>query len=553
MNLSKLVEQVIARQKKFIIITGGVCSSLGKGVLISSLGVLLKNAGYSLSVMKWDPYLNVDPGTMSPLEHGEVFVTSDGAETDLDLGHYERLIGIKVTRRSSVTSGQIFEEILHHERTGTLLGRCIQLVPHVVDVIKQRLLNFALDNDAEFILVEIGGTVGDIEGELFLETVRQLRSDLGPHRMFHGHLSYVPFLNWTGEVKTKPTQHSVMQLKRAGLTPDALFLRADKEIDSAAAKKLALMCGVCPKMIFQSLTFAPIYKLFVHLEHQGVGIRVQEYFQCKKISPSDLRDWQRLIDIIEKTKRKINIGLIAKYVGSNDPYISVIGALRAAGHFLEVDVEVTVIEAELLEKEPYNSDQGAWAELKKLDGIVVPGGFDKRGIEGKILAARYAREHNIPYFGLCLGMQILLIEAGRSLLHFEDAHSTEMNQKTSHPVIALLEEQVGVERKGASMRLGNYECSLVAGTQAQRAYQGDNVIERHRHRYEFNNIYRESYEKAGIIFSGIYKQKNLVEIAEVEGHRFMLGTQFHPEFTSSPLTAHPLFKAFIQACIQSNS
>lgn len=550
MNLPKLIEQVIARQKKFIIITGGVCSSLGKGVLISSLGVLLKNAGYSLAVMKWDPYLNVDPGTMSPLEHGEVFVTSDGAETDLDLGHYERLIGIKVTRRSSVTSGQVFEEILHHERTGTLLGRCIQLVPHVVDVIKQRLLQFALDSDSEFILVEIGGTVGDIEGELFLETIRQLRSDLGTGRMFHGHLSYVPFLSWTGEVKTKPTQHSVMQLKRAGLTPDGLFLRADKVLDTAAAKKLALMCGVSSSMIFQSLTFKPIYKLFIDLEHQGAGIRVQEYFKCKNIKPSDLTDWKNLIALIEKPEGKITVGLIAKYVGSNDPYISVVEAIKSAGYHLKYEIDVQVIEAEQLEKEPYGSDQSAWHKLKNLDGIVVPGGFDTRGIEGKILAARFARENDIPYFGLCLGMQVMLIEAGRGLLGLQEAHSTEMNSKTPYPVIALLEEQIEVQRKGASMRLGNYECSLVPGTKAHQAYGQDKVTERHRHRYEFNNAYREQYEKSGVVFSGIFKEKNLVEIAELPKHRFMLGTQFHPEFTSSPLMVHPLFKAFVQAIIQ---
>jgi len=550
MNIPKLVEQVIARKKKFIIITGGVCSSLGKGVLISSLGVLLKNAGYSLAVMKWDPYLNVDPGTMSPLEHGEVFVTSDGAETDLDLGHYERLIGISLTRRSSVSSGQIFEEILRHERTGTFLGRCIQLVPHVVDITKQRLLQFALDSNAEFILVEIGGTVGDMEGEVFLETVRQLRADLGSNRIFHGHLSYVPFLSWTGEIKTKPTQHSVIELKRAGLAPDCLVLRSDKALDVSAIKKLSVMCGVGHQMIFQSLTWKPIYKLFVDLERQGIGIKIQEYFQCPDIRPSDLTNWKNLISLIEKPEAKITVGLIAKYVGSNDPYISVVEAIKSAGYYLKRDVEIKVIEAEQLEKEPYNSDTGAWAILKTLDGIVVPGGFDTRGIEGKILAARFARENNIPYLGLCLGMQVLLIEAGRSLLHLSDAHSTEMNIKTTNPVIALLEEQIGVTDKGASMRLGNYECTLISGTKAHEAYGQDQVTERHRHRYEFNNAYRAQYEKAGVVFSGIYKEKNLVEIAELPKHRFMVGTQFHPEFTSSPLKVHPLFKAFLEAIVQ---
>lgn len=545
-----LIEQIIAHHKKFIVITGGVCSSLGKGVLISSLGVLLKNAGYSVAVMKWDPYLNVDPGTMSPLQHGEVFVTSDGAETDLDLGHYERLIGIDVTRRSSITSGQIFEEILHHERTGTLLGHCIQMVPHVVDAIKQRLFTFALDSDAEFILIEIGGTVGDIEGELFLETIRQLRTDLCSSRMFHGHLGYVPFLSWTGEIKTKPTQHSVMQLKRAGITPDGLFLRADESIDALSIKKLSLMCGVPVHMIFQSLTFKPIYKLFIDLAHQGLGMSIQRHFGYKNPKDSDLSSWLNLIAAIEKPQGSIRVGLIAKYVGSNDPYISVIEAIKSAGYHFKQDITVEFIEAEQLEKEPYGSDYEAWSILKKLDGIVVPGGFDTRGIEGKILAARFAREHNIPYLGLCLGMQVMLIEAGRSLLGLHGAHSTEMNAQTPHPVVALLDEQARVQRKGASMRLGNYECSVVAGTKAHQAYGKETITERHRHRYEFNNNYRTQYEQAGVVFSGIFKEKDLVEIAELPAHRFMLGAQFHPEFTSSPLKINPLFKAFVESIVE---
>lgn len=546
MSNAVLLSRIKQTKTSFIIVTGGVCSSIGKGVLVASMGVLLKKAGYSVSVVKWDPYLNVDPGTISPLVHGEVFVTADGAETDLDLGHYERHIGVHLEKDSSVSSGQIYQEILDGEREGRFLGADIQLVPHVVNVTKSRLLNFALKHDVDFVFLEIGGTVGDMEGEFFLEAIRQLRMELGSSRMMHAHLSYVPVLSWTGEVKTKPTQHSVSALKRAGLTPDCLFLRADKSIGEQAVAKLSVMCEVKQDYIFQVLTADPIYKVFLDLDAQALGNKIQQYFKVPLSRASDLTDWRTFIDLINNSKKTVNIGLIAKYVGSNDPYISVVDAIRTAAYSLSCRANVVIIEAEQLEKDGYDGKNDAWQQLKSLDGIVVPGGFDKRGIEGKIMAARWARENKKPYFGLCLGMQVMIIEFARNVLNLAGANSTEFDQQTVHPVISMMAEQQGLTRKGATMRLGSYPCSLVAGTVAQKAYQAETVMERHRHRYEVNNSYRNQLEQAGALVGGVYKEKDLVEIMELKGHPFMLGTQFHPEFQSLPLQVHPLFKAFMK-------
>ncbi|MBV8660946.1 MAG: CTP synthase [Candidatus Dependentiae bacterium] len=552
MNSTELIKKIIELNTKFVIVTGGVCSSLGKGVLISSLGVLLKSSGYSVSVVKWDPYLNVDPGTMSPLVHGEVFVTQDGAETDLDLGHYERMIGTPLTKDSSVSSGQIFEEILEGERSGRFLGKCIQLVPHVVDVAKQRLLKFAINHTPDFVLLEIGGTVGDIEGDVFLEAIRQLRMDLGQEKIMHCHLSYVPFLEWTGEVKTKPTQHSIMQLKKSGLVPDALFLRSDKSIDQHTIDKLGIMCGIKREFIFQVLTYNPIYNLFISLYDQGVAQVIQNYFGIREPRNPNLIEWKNLITLLNQNTETITIGLIAKYVGSNDPYISVIEAIRSAAAHCHRKVKIEIIDAEQLEADDATSNSPAWVQLKSFDGIVVPGGFDKRGVKGKVRAAKWARENNIPYFGLCLGMQIMLIEAAQSLLGYTDANSTEFDTTTMHPVVTFLPEQRDIRRKGGSMRLGSSICTLKPNTKAYAAYKASTVSERHRHRYEVNNIYKNEFENIGIVFSGIFEECNLVEISEYSNHPFMLGTQYHPEFQSSPLKAHPLFKAFIEAVIEKN-
>jgi len=546
-NINKLYEAVEKQKTKFIVLTGGVCSSIGKGVLVSSTGTLLKNAGYSVSVVKWDPYLNVDPGTMSPTEHGEVFVTDDGAETDLDLGHYERTLGIHLNKFSSVSSGQIFKEIVDKERKGDFLGKCIQLVPHVVDAIKKRLLNFALTTKANFVLVEIGGTVGDMEGEIFLESVRQLK--MQSSSMFHAHLSLVPYLEWANEVKTKPTQHSVMLLKRAGLDPDCIFLRTDKKLTVRTMKKVAVMCGVDQDLIFQVPTYSPIYKLFVDLYKQGLHEKIQQWFGIKNPKDSDLSEWKNLIKKIVKKKKSVRIGLVAKYVASSDPYISVIEAIKSAAYACDRDVEVIVIEAEKLEKEKISSSK-SWKELKSCDGIVMPGGFDNRGIEGKIKATKWAREKNMPFLGLCLGMHIMIIDIARHVMKLREASSTEFDKKTKYPVISLLEEQHKVKEKGGSMRLGAYPCTLISGTTAYKAYKKKLVDERHRHRYEFNNKFKKQFEKARVVFSGVYKEKDLVEISEYKLNEFMVGVQFHPEFLSSPLTPHPLFKAFMKAIIE---
>lgn len=547
MNIKKLTDGIKKRKTKFIIVTGGVCSSLGKGILVSSIGVLLKNSGYSISVMKWDPYLNVDPGTMSPLEHGEVFVTDDGAETDLDLGHYERMLQIHLTQESSISSGQIYQEVLDAEREGKYLGRNIQMVPHVTDAIKLRLLNFANKNNVDFILIEIGGTVGDVEGVVFLEAIRQLRMELNPGQLMLSHLSLVPFLSWANEIKTKPTQHSVILLKMAGLTPDALFLRTDYKTSSGTKEKLAVMCGVQKDLIFDALTVNMIPKIFINLDKQNVNERIQHWFSIKNPKKTDLKEWKKLINIMESNKKTVKIGVIAKYVGSNDPYLSVLRALESAGHNNKADVDIQIIEAEKLEK---LSKQELSKTLKDLDGILVPGGFGLRGIEGKILAAKYARENKIPYLGLCLGMQVMLIEFARSVLNLKNATSTEFEKDTKYPVIALIEEQKGITQKGGTMRLGVYPCDLVAGTTAKKIYKKDQVLERHRHRYEFNNKYRKQFEKAGVLFSGIYKKENLVEIAEIKDHPFMIASQFHPEFLSTPLKPHPLFNDFIKVALK---
>jgi CTP synthase len=546
-EISLLLNEVRKSPVKFIVVTGGVCSSIGKGILIASLGVLLKGAGYSVSILKWDPYLNVDPGTMSPLVHGEVFVTADGAETDLDLGHYERLVGLSLMRDSSVTSGQIYQEVLQGEREGRFLGKCIQMVPHVVDVAKKRLLEFALKHNVEFVLLEIGGTVGDIEGELFLEAVRQLKMELGQKHMMHAHLSLVPFLAWANEVKTKPTQHSVLALKKAGITPDCLFLRADKAIDQHSVDKLSMMCEVKKEYIFQVLTSDPVYKVFLDLQEQKVAQEIQKFFNLPAIKESDISAWRTFIENIAKSRRTLTIGLVAKYVGSNDPYISVIEAIKSSAYNLNCHVKIVTIEAERLEKEFHSQETSdAWQALKQVSGIIVPGGFDYRGVEGKILACRWARENKVPYLGLCLGMQVMIIEAARSLLHLKTANSTEFDATTQDPVVCLMSEQQQITTKGGNMRLGSYLCRLTQGTRAHDAYQVDEVWERHRHRYEVNKDYKENFEKVGLVFSGMHTDMDLIEITEIKDHPFMVGSQFHPEFQSSPVKIHPLFKRFME-------
>jgi CTP synthase len=545
-NIENLFQEVKKTKINFIVVTGGVCSSIGKGVLISSIGVLLKNSGYSVTVIKWDPYLNVDPGTMSPLVHGEVFVTQDGAETDLDLGHYERMLDLTLNRASSVSSGQIFQEILEHERKGLFLGADIQLVPHVVEAIIRRLLNFALTEKMDFVLIEVGGTVGDIEAEIFLEAIHQIRYYLGNERMMHCHLSYVPYLAWVDELKTKPTQHSVMALKKTGIKPDSLFLRLDNKVGQEHIKKLSIRLGIPENMIFQVPTCKPTYSLFMELQSQDLDCVLQNYFGQQNPERASLHQWQNLVTNIKKEKSSITIGLVAKYIGGNDPYMSVIEAIKAAAWHCLHEVNIEIISGEKIEQK--NKDE--LDALHACDGLIIPGGFGKRGVEGKIQAITWAREQGVPTLGICLGMQTMIIEFARSLAGLNDASSSEFDPKTSNPVIDLLDEQKEVVQCGGTMRLGSYPCTIKEGTLAFKAYGKKHIYERHRHRYEFNNRYRELFEKIGVAFSGIFEQKNLVEIVELKNHPFMVGCQFHPEFLSRPLKPHPLFVAFIEAAIQ---
>jgi len=544
-GISALCQAVCERGTRFVVVTGGVCSSIGKGVLISSLGTLLKNAGYRTSVMKWDPYLNVDPGTMSPLEHGEVFVTHDGAETDLDLGHYERVLGVHLTKYSSITSGKIFSELLSDERKGAYLGKCIQLVPHVMEAIQRRMLQFALDMAVDFVLIEIGGTVGDMEGEIFLETIRQIRQQLPRNHVTHCHLSLLPYLEWANEVKTKPTQHSVMLLKKAGLVPDMLFLRTEKSISERERKKLSVMCGVSENTVFQVLTHNPIYQLFLDLAEQDVHIALQRQAGIECVRQTNLDEWKHLVNTIALAEKTVRIGLIAKYVGANDPYMSLIEALRSAGYAAHVRIDLVTIDAQELEA----SEKRVHAFLSTLDAIVIPGGFDKRGVEGKIVAARWAREHNIPFFGICLGMQVMLIEAARSLLGLLQASSIEFDIATPDPIITLIDEQQRVVRKGGTMRLGAYPCLVTQNSHAFQAYQAERIEERHRHRYEFNNDYRAVLEEQGVVVTGMCPVNGLAEIIEYVNHPFMVGVQFHPEYISTPLQPHPLLCLFMQTIV----
>jgi CTP synthase len=543
LTMSALRTIISEQGTRFIIVTGGVCSSIGKGVLLSSIGVLLKDAGYRVGVIKCDPYLNVDPGTMSPLEHGEVFVTRDGAETDLDLGHYERMLGEQFTKDSSITAGKVYSHLISQEREGHYLGKCIQVVPHVTDEINRRLLTFAQKGEYDIVMVEVGGTVGDMEGEVFLEAIRELRHAMPRGHVVHAHLSLVPYLPWANEVKTKPTQHSVMMLKRAGLAPDLLFLRTGKTIAKRELKKLSVMCGVAEEAVFQVRTRSPLYTLFFDLNEQGVLRMVQEVAGLSTQRVARLEQWQQVLDAIEVATQPVKIGLVAKYVGSNDPYISLVEALKTAGYANGLAIELVTVDSEELESlAPAQRHE----ILSQLDGIVIPGGFGNRGIEGKIAATQWAREHNIPFMGICLGMQVMLIEAARNLCGISAATSLEFNTETSDPVITLIDEQYNVVRKGGTMRLGTYECALADGSKAALYYGSRVVEERHRHRYEFNNDYKKRLEAQGVVFSGVCPQNNLVEVAELSGHPFMIAVQFHPEYRATPLQPHPLLSAFMR-------
>ena len=529
---------------KYIFVTGGVVSSVGKGISVASIGRILKSRGFSVSVQKLDPYLNVDPGTMSPYQHGEVFVTKDGCETDLDLGHYERFIDVDLTQSSNVTAGQIYGSVIGKERRGDYLGGTIQTVPHVTNAIKGRFQALAEESGAEVIVVEVGGTVGDIEGLPFLEAIRQMRNDVGRDNVFYIHVTLLPYISATGELKTKPTQHSVKELRSIGIQPDAIICRSDYSVPEQIKQKIALFCDVPPEAVIPLPTVPNIYEVPLILEEAGLGQFLLDSL-CLTGYEQDLAEWramvQRMPESNPESTEELLIAVVGKYVELPDSYISVREAIRHAGLHHNQDVQVAWIPSEEVER------VGPERILALAQAIVVPGGFGPRGVEGMIETVRYARENRVPYLGLCMGMQVMVVEYARHLLGLSRANSTEFDPDTPDPVIDLMADQHEVQEMGATMRLGVYPCRLVQESRAGRAYKAELVYERHRHRFEFNNTYRESLQEVGLLASGLSPDGKLVEISEVVNHPFMVGVQFHPEFLSRPNRPHPLYREFIGA------
>ncbi len=528
---------------KFIFVTGGVVSSVGKGITVASIGRLLKAREISLSIQKLDPYINVDPGTMSPYQHGEVFVTDDGAETDLDLGHYERFIDENLTRACNVTTGQIYSSVIAKERRGDFLGGTIQVIPHITNEIKERIQRVARQSNAQVVIVEVGGTIGDIESLPFLEAIRQMRKEVGRDNVLYIHVTLLPYIGSTGELKTKPIQHSVKELRSIGIQPDVIVCRSDYPVNQELKEKIALFCDVSDQAVVPLLTADTIYEVPLVLEDSGLGDFIVRELRLTG-APARMEGWRALVDNIRRAKPTISVGIVGKYVGMPDAYLSVAEAIRHAALFHDRAVDIRWIDSTDLESRP------AAPYLEGLDGIVIPGGFGHRGVEGKVHASRYAREHKVPYLGLCLGLQVGVIDIAREVLNSTLPNSTEFNSFTKYPVIDLMPDQRDVEDKGGTMRLGVWPCRLTPDTLAGRAYDQPVIYERHRHRFEFNNEYRELLAGAGVVFSGLSPDGKLVEIIELTGHPFFLGTQFHPEFKSRPDRPHPLFRDFIGACLQ---
>ena len=523
---------------KFIFVTGGVVSSVGKGISVASIGRILKSRGVSVSILKLDPYLNVDPGTMSPYQHGEVYVTEDGSETDLDLGHYERFIDMNLTKSSNITAGQIYSDVIARERKGEFLGGTIQAIPHVTDAIKQRMLQLAQESGADVIVVESGGTVGDIEGLPFLEAIRQMRNEVAKDNVFYIHVTFLPYISSTGELKTKPTQHSVRELRGIGIQPDAIICRSDYEVTDDIKRKITIHCDVAARGVITLPTVSTVYEVPLILEEEGLGDLIIEALRLPNVG-RDMTQWREMVEAIKEPKERLTIAVVGKYVDLPDSYISVKEALLHAGLFHERDIDVQWVRAEDVEQE------GADRFLDTACGIVVPGGFGPRGIQGMIDTVAYARHHKVPYLGLCLGMQVMVVETARTLLGKKEANSTEFDPNTPDPVIDLMPEQKDITQMGGTMRLGVYPCQMVDGTWAARAYGKRLVHERHRHRFEFNNAFREELEAVGLWPTGLSPDGRLVEIMEMADQPFMAGVQFHPEFLSRPNVPHPLFREFV--------
>lgn len=523
---------------KYIFVTGGVVSSVGKGITVASVGTLLKSRQITVSVQKLDPYLNVDPGTMSPYQHGEVFVTRDGAETDLDLGNYERFIDINLTALSNVTSGQIYSTVIAKERRGDFLGGTIQVVPHVTGEIKQRFLKLAEQSGADVLIIEVGGTVGDIEGQPFLEAIRQMKNDVGRGNVLNIHVTLLPYLLTTQELKTKPTQHSINELRRIGIQPDIIICRSDYPVPEGIRDKISLFCDVEKQAVITLPTIPVVYEVPLVLEEEGLGQLIVDKLGIKAQKP-DLSQWRQLIESLKEDHEPVDIALVGKYVELRDAYYSVREALKHAAIFHNRELNLSWVPAEALE------EPGGEALLRSAQGILVPGGFGDRGIEGMIKAANYARTNKIPYLGLCLGMQVMVIEFARHVFNSPEPNSTEFNETTPYPVIGLMHTQKDVREKGGTMRLGDYPCRLLEGSRAGNAYGKNLIHERHRHRFEFNNKYRDKLQAAGMVYGGLSPDGELVELCELTDHPWMVGSQFHPEFTSRPGRPNPLFRNFI--------
>lgn len=520
--------------------TGGVVSSLGKGITAASLGRLLKNRGLNVAIQKFDPYINVDPGTMSPYQHGEVYVTDDGAEADLDLGHYERFIDINVNKFSNVTTGKVYSAVLKKERRGDYLGGTVQVIPHITNEIKERLVRSAKETNADVVITEIGGTVGDIESLPFLEAIRQMKGDFGAQNVMYIHCTLIPYIRAAGEMKTKPTQHSVKELRSLGIQPNIIVVRSEYEVSQDMKDKIALFCDIKASEVIEARDAETLYEVPLNLQQQHMDQIVLDHLGVEA-PQADMTEWTALVDRVKNLSKKVRIGLIGKYVELQDAYLSVVEAMKHAGFAFDTDVEVKWINAEHI-----NEDNVAeW--LSDVDGVIIPGGFGDRGVEGKIAATAYARVNNLPYFGICLGMQLATVEFARNILQLKDAHSSELNPQTPYAIIDLLPEQKDVEDLGGTLRLGLQPCKLVHGTKAFEAYGQELVYERHRHRYEFNNEYREQFEEAGFIFSGTSPDGRLIEVIEIPDHPFFVASQFHPEFKSRPQRPHPLFRQFIKA------
>ena len=529
---------------KYIFVTGGVVSSLGKGITAASLGRLLKNRGLKVTIQKFDPYINIDPGTMSPYQHGEVFVTEDGAETDLDLGHYERFIDINLSKSSNVTAGTIYLSVINKERKGDYLGRTVQVIPHITNEIKERIYRVGKEDNADVVITEIGGTVGDIESLPFLEAIRQVKKEVGRDGVLYLHVTLLPYIAAAGELKTKPTQHSCKELRAIGITPDIIVCRTEHDISPDMRDKLALFCDIDADAVIQNKTVDSIYEVPLMLQEQNLDNIV-----LKKLNmtarEADMTEWKKMLEKIVNPSKSVIIAIVGKYVALPDAYLSVSEALKHAGAANDTAIQIKWVDAEDVEA----ADFDLAACFGDVDGILVPGGFGDRGVEGKIRTIQYARENRVPFFGLCLGMQCAVIEFARNVCKLAGANSTEFDPQSPNPVIDLMLEQVSVEEKGGTMRLGAYPCKVSEGTLTYEAYQDEIIYERHRHRWEFNNFYREQLTEAGLVIGGILPKGSLVEIVEIKDHPWFVGTQFHPEFKSRPTKPHPLFREFVKAAV----